>query len=702
MKFFVSVLTIMGFLLFSKDISIDVITTNDLHGSISDQKAVFMNPSHPPDIVGGAGLYKYSLDVRNESSSLLLFDSGNFFQGNPLGMYSNGEFIIDWMNTMDYSALVPGQYDFILGQEVLNELADKANFPFIMSNLKCTGCALKSSNIKDYIIKEIDGLKIGVLGIVNTQIPELVPSANIFGIEFVNGAISLQKWVPELKGQGVDVIILLTSSGVPWDREEEYNKFDYKIKNNLIDPYSMNLSALELGRFANGIDIIVSGGFSKGYDSPWYDPNSHVYTFQNYGNGTGFGHFTIKIDKESKLFKGYETAVDGKVGQTLLSDDFDIDLVQYEMIKEQKNLAIEKKYSKLEFKEKENRLSKNILKKTVNYDVWDIQKFGSDNNLEIMTWNCEFFPAAGDSTIKAMSEIINDIDVDVIAFQEIKKLGWFEKLVMHLPQYDYVVSYNSSFFDQAYIYKKDLFKLLRQVEPFSENDYNFAGRPPLRLDLLLTHQGLDIPISLINLHMKCCDSGLQRRIKASEMLYDYLDNEIKNYSYTNFIVLGDWNDDLKDNLDEHCFGPFLNDNRFYFATDFIDNDLKNASYPKEPYISFLDHILTVSDFIAPEAISIETVFIEDFIGGFEMYETLISDHRPILLSIPFNDIKNNIKPIELMKNELTGKKQVVVVYNNMTAIVEEGDKIGKGKILNITNEAVLFQTKSKLDTLLIR
>ena len=66
-------------------------------------------------------------------------------------MSDNGKFIIDWMNQVGYTALVPGQYDFTLGQEVLNELADRAEFPFIMSNLICNNCSLTSDNIKKYI-----------------------------------------------------------------------------------------------------------------------------------------------------------------------------------------------------------------------------------------------------------------------------------------------------------------------------------------------------------------------------------------------------------------------------------------------------------------------------------------------------------------------------------------------------------------------
>ena len=185
--------------------------------------------------------------------------------------------------------------------------------------------------------------------------------------------------------------------------------------------------------------------------------------------------------------------------------------------------------------------------------------------------------------------------------------------------------------DLAIIYKNNMFEMTRQVEPFSENDYNFAGRPPLQADLILTTDGQDIPISVINLHMKCCDSGLQRRQKASQMLYEYLD---ENYNeQPNIIVLGDWNDDTKDRPGEHCFEPFFQDNRFYFTTREIAFDISQASYPKEPYVSFLDHIM-VSEQMLPRSSSydVQTILMGDFMGGYEIYETYISDHRTVMLS----------------------------------------------------------------------
>ena len=59
--------------------------------------------------------------------------------------------------------------------------------------------------------------------------------------------------------------------------------------------------------------------------------------------------------------------------------------------------------------------------------------------------------------------------------------------------------------------------------------------------------------------MKCCDSGLSRRKKAAEMLYAYLEE----HSNKNIIVLGDWNDDLKDFPSEHCFSKFILDEKYF-------------------------------------------------------------------------------------------------------------------------------------------
>ena len=88
------------------------------------------------------------------------------------------------------------------------------------------------------------------------------------------------------------------------------------------------------------VDMIISGGENKGYDSPWYDSNSHVYTFQNYGNGSEFGHFLLKYDKNNNLFLGYKNVINGSISQTLMADDFKIDAKEHKWIKNKLNNSL--------------------------------------------------------------------------------------------------------------------------------------------------------------------------------------------------------------------------------------------------------------------------------------------------------------------------------------------------------------------------
>ena len=113
------------------------------------------------------------------------------------------------------------------------------------------------------------------------------------------------------------------------------------------------------------------------------------------------------------------------------------------------------------------------------------------------------------------------------------------------------------------------------------------------------------------------------------MLHEYLDQEIEN-NFSNFIVLGAWNDDLKDKEGEHCFKPFMSDDRFFFPTLDITYDITQASYPKEPYVSFLDHILVSNTLLENTDYIVKTIPMDKYMGSFENYEKYISDHMPVL------------------------------------------------------------------------
>jgi len=625
----IKILLLLSLSLSAKESFIDVITTNDLHGFLGEQDAYFMNPNFPPKILGSSALYKYIKDIEaelpNESDDILIFDGGNFFQGHPLGIIDSGKTVIKWMNKVGYDAIVPGSNDFLFGYENLLSLSSIANFPFLSCNIKYEDT--DELLFKPYEIINIKGLKVGVLGLSNSNIKETVLEKNIKGIKIESSIDSMNFWVSKLVGN-VDIIILLTSSGVPWDRDEVYEDFiNLTESERLIQEH---LNSIELGYYAEDIDVIVSGGISKGYRTPWYDQNSHTYIFQNYGNGTSFGHFYMKYDSDLKLFTGYKSAVTNSISQTLFIDDFKYDLDMHNWLKEINSSSINDVYKKLDWNSRINSDNQdiNIVQSS---NQWDFPSINNVNGLDIITWNCEFFPANGDLTIDALSEAIIEMNPDIVAFQEIKKRGWFSKLMMYLPEYDFIISQQSSFMDQAIIYKKDLFDLVARKELFAENDYFFAGRPPLQCDLLFKENNQKL--SIINLHMKCCDSGLQRRKLAAKQLYDYVKENINNSLSNHYIILGDWNDDLKDDIGEHCFDSFINDNTMFFPTFDITYDLEQASYPKEPYVSFLDHILVSNSLVDGKNYIVKTIPIDEYMGSYDIYEKYISDHMPVLLSI---------------------------------------------------------------------
>ena len=154
--------------LFSIDKPIDIVTTNDLHGSLDLQKAYFINPSNPPDIIGASGFSYYMNNLRDEvkENPILLLDGGNFFQGTNFGMNDKGKTMVEWMNKLEYDVFVQGQYDFIFGVENLNNILKDANFSIVGANLDCNDCI---ENLKPYVIKDIDGIKVGIIGIVNSK-----------------------------------------------------------------------------------------------------------------------------------------------------------------------------------------------------------------------------------------------------------------------------------------------------------------------------------------------------------------------------------------------------------------------------------------------------------------------------------------------------------------------------------------------------
>ena len=254
----------------------------------------------------------------------------------------------------------------------------------------------------------------------------------------------------------------------------------------------------------------------------------------------------------------------------------------------------------------------------------------NSNNLNILTWNIEFFPKSS-QTIDLAAEIINSLDVDIIALQEITSS--LDELTDKLDGNWNSYRYDSNYGALSYIINIDNVSIIQS--PYSIlNQYlhDFAYRPPYLLEFSYNNQD----IVLINIHYKCCGGSEQRRRRSSYYLDQYISNYLSN---KNVIVVGDFNDELFD--DDNIFDVFLNKPQEYLFTDYSMAGQNNPwiywSYPTWP--SHLDHILISNELFDeyqnPKS-TCYTVLAENVIGNWNNYENNVSDHRPVLMSLQIN------------------------------------------------------------------
>ena len=312
--------------------------------------------------------------------------------------------------------------------------------------------------------------------------------------------------------------------------------------------------------------------------------------------------------------------------------------------------------------------------------------FSNQNSFDIVTWNVEWFPKQGIVTVDSVKEIIEVIDAEIIALQEINSVSEFNNLISKLDSYN-GFSTNNSNLNLAYVYKKNL-NIDSIYTILNSENYVFAGRLPLVLEM--NYQGEDYVI--INNHFKCCGDGIldlgdssdeeTRRYNAISLLKNYID---VNFSNRNVVIVGDLNDLIEEN-NHNVFTTIINDSLNYlFADKFIPfQNSDDWSYPSWP--SHLDHIIInqpLFDNLTNIYQDVQTIRVDNYIGSFQLYDNMISDHLPVGINLFYNPTlinefnfkkgenkcynvfgqlikpKKNILMIEIDDNGLVQKKVVV-------------------------------------------
>ncbi len=266
--------------------------------------------------------------------------------------------------------------------------------------------------------------------------------------------------------------------------------------------------------------------------------------------------------------------------------------------------------------------------------------FGSEDTFEVMTWNLENFPKNSTTTINYVTQIVEALDIDLIAIQEISDETSFQQLVSNLPDY-YGYIESTSYDGLALLYKSDATRINNIYRIYDTTAYwNAFPRAPMVIDLTYNNQ----QIYIINNHLKCCGDGVlnlsnsndeeTRRYEAMNLLKTYIDTNLPN---ENVIVVGDLNDVLTDAESNNVFQNVLDDATNYLFSDFdiAQGSSADWSYPSWP--SHLDHILITNELFDAFNLSsskIQVIKIDESLsGGWDEYDENVSDHRPVALKL---------------------------------------------------------------------
>lgn len=210
-----------------QDAMLRILATTDLHGQISSYD-YYLDNDGPAQ--GLALLARLIDDLRQDDATTLVFDNGDFLQGNPMTdavatdktwRRQNRHPVVAAMNQIGYDAAALGNHEFNFGLDHLNDTIREAEFDLLAANL-CWDMPEQSPispwTILDRTIQCGDGqnhpIRIGVIGVAPPQI-EVWDSLVLCGDVSTVGMIeSVQDLVPQLKAQGADIIILLAHTGV--------------------------------------------------------------------------------------------------------------------------------------------------------------------------------------------------------------------------------------------------------------------------------------------------------------------------------------------------------------------------------------------------------------------------------------------------------------------------------------------------------
>ena len=266
---------------------------------------------------------------------------------------------------------------------------------------------------------------------------------------------------------------------------------------------------------------------------------------------------------------------------------------------------------------------------------------GGAGDIVLATWNIEWFGSRSEGPSDEQRQMDNvvrtleGIDADLVAVQEIVSPAVFDALLERLGDgHDGLLagdgwvagnrSYRTGEQQVGFIWRTERLELLDAEVVLRNEDWAFAGRPPLLARFEVDGVGGDERLAL-TLHAKASAAlqSWQRRQAGSDALQGLLEGRLAEESVA---VLGDFNDDIDWSIRSGMPSPYANlSDAYRFAT--LDLSLAGVSTMDRGRHT-IDHILLTGAWDADGDADASVVS-----PDVERFSRTTSDHYPVRVAV---------------------------------------------------------------------
>ncbi|MFO7670187.1 MAG: bifunctional metallophosphatase/5'-nucleotidase [Bacteroidales bacterium] len=250
-------------------VSLTIVQMNDTHAYFDLHEEMFWQGDHAEyrQAGGYARIATIVKKIRTESKGNCLFcDCGDTLHGTYPAIATKGQAMIPVLNALGLDAMT-AHWEFAYGPTVFNQRIAELNYPMLANNVfdKVT----RKLVFPSYAIKEIGGLRIGLIGIASNIIDKTMPPSFSEGIYFTLGKDELPPIIELLRiKEKIDLIVLISHLGFAQD--------------------------MKLLSEVKGVDICLSGHTHNRLYKPVLSGNTIV--IQSGCQGSFLGHLELVVD----------------------------------------------------------------------------------------------------------------------------------------------------------------------------------------------------------------------------------------------------------------------------------------------------------------------------------------------------------------------------------------------------------------------